>query len=262
MRLVRDSPGVIDRTRPGMATGRNRPTTSEANLKTAGIADAGTRTGEITMARTINRTAGTQSAMSLRSLLSLVWTNGLQPTTFPQVTGLTGKPSAIVQAVCCGVADRSMSVDEALVALGDQPKPTPPAPAAPKKTAAELFREFQGGKITEAELTAALERLTVRAPAAVKPLAEITMTGEMVDRCIRDAEGNLIREPGSKKNQKHQVPYTGKPIISIRGGKPIPAWTVYAVRKHMAELVKALEAKGFTEAEARKDSTGAAALAD
>jgi hypothetical protein len=213
------------------------------------------------MARTINRTAPAV-VMSLRSVLSLVSVNGLQPTTFPQVIGLTGKPAAIVQAVCCGLADKSMGIDEALVALGEQPAPAPAKPAAPKKTAAELFREFQAGKITEAQLTAELDRLTVRAPAPVKPLAEITMTGDMVDRCIRDADGNLIREPGSKKNQKHQIAYTGKPIISIRGGKPIPAWTVYAVLKHAEALTKALTERGYTESEARKDSTGAAALAD
>lgn len=213
------------------------------------------------MSATIKRNGQKNSGngINLRTVLSLVAVNGIQPTTIVQLVGQTGKPNAVCTVIAQAVADGGMTVDQALTELvGAAPAVAPAAPAAPKKTAAELFAEYKAGTLTEADLTAALSRLTVKEPATAKPLFTLTMPGDKVQRCVRDENGNLIKNATGKGNQKAEQTFTGKARIEFRAGVPVAAWTVYIARRHMDRLVKELEARGYTEAEARKDSTCAA----
>ncbi len=197
--------------------------------------------------------------INLRTVLSLVAVNGIQPTTIVQLVGTTGKPNAVCAIIAQAVADGGMTVDQALTELvGAAPAVAPAAPAPPKKTAAELFAEYKAGTLSESDLTAALARLTVKEPSTVKPLFAITMPGDKVQRCIRDENGNLVKNATGKGNQKTEQVFEGKARIEFRAGMPVAGWTVYVMRRHMERLVKELEARGYTEAEARKDSTCAA----
>lgn len=210
-----------------------------------------------TIKRNGSKSNGT-NGINLRTVLSLVAVNGIQPTTIVQLVGQTGKPNAVCTVIAQAVADGGMTVDAALAELGQAQPQTAPAVSAPKKTAAELFAEYKAGTLSESDLTAALARLTVKEPSTVKPLFAITMPGDKVQRCIRDENGNLVKNATGKGNQKTEQVFEGKARIEFRAGMPVAGWTVYVMRRHMERLVKELEARGYTEAEARKDSTCAA----
>lgn len=213
------------------------------------------------MSATIKRNGQKNSGngINLRTVLSLVAVNGIQPTTIVQLVGTTGKPHAVCGIIAAAVADGGMTVDQALTELGQATQQqTPPAVAAPKKTAAELYADFKAGKITEDDMTAALARLTVKEPSTVKPLFTLTMPGDKVMRCVRDEAGNLIKSTTGRGNQKAEQVFEGKARIEFRAGVPVAAWTAYVMRRHMEKIISDLESRGYTEAEARKDSTCAA----